>query len=173
MIETERRFLLKYFPKDLFKQRRVEIEDLMILTGEKHPHLRLRKVDNNFQLTRKYRRKTGSMLQMIEETITLIEMEFNILKKLPHTGQRKFRYYYPYQNLTSEIDVWQDKLDGLAIAEFEFRDVKTAQGFRIPEFSLVEVTEEEWLAGGLLSGKSYSDIEEGLKQLGYKPLTLV
>ena len=37
----------------------------------------------------------------------------------------------------------------------------------MPNFCLAEVTHEEFLAGGMLCGKSYADIRESLKRLGY------
>jgi len=39
--------------------------------------------------------------------------------------------------------------------------------FVIPDFCLAEVTHEDFLAGGMLCGKSYSDIEDKLKKFGY------
>lgn len=40
----------------------------------------------------------------------------------------------------------------------------------MPDFCLVDVTQEEFAAGGMLSGKKYQDIQNKLDQFGYKKL---
>jgi CYTH domain-containing protein len=171
-IETERRFLLKKLPEDLMNFPYIMLEDFMILTDEPHPHLRLRRKGDSFVLTKKYPKGEGSKLQMIEETIVLNEIEFNAIKELKVTGQKKWRFNYLYKDLNAELDVWTDKLQGLAIIEFEFDSEKEAKVFEKPDFCLKEVTEEEWLAGGKLSGKSYSDLAKQLSELEYTPIEL-
>ena len=42
--------------------------------------------------------------------------------------------------------------------------------FVMPEFCLVDVTQEKFGAGGMLAGKSYEDIEQHLKRFGYVKL---
>lgn len=169
-IEIERRFLLKYFPPGLAKCPSVFIEDIRILTGEVHPHLRLRRFGDEYMLTKKYPVVKGGLKQMAEETIVLNKAEFHALKKLPHTRQGKRRYFYPYRRLIGEIDIWTGRLRGLAIIEFEFRSKKEAQQFAMPEFCLAEITREEWLSTGELAGKSYKDIRTKISTLGYLPL---
>ncbi len=44
--------------------------------------------------------------------------------------------------------------------------------FVIPDFCLIEVTQEEFLAGGKVCGKTYEDIELELKRFKYIKLTL-
>lgn len=51
-------------------------------------------------------------------------------------------------------------------------DFKIAQGFVSPSFCLAEVTQEEFIAGGYLAGKSYADIEKFLKMYHYRPIIL-
>lgn len=40
--------------------------------------------------------------------------------------------------------------------------------FQMPDFCLCEVTQEEFIAGGMLCGKRYTDIEADLERFGYK-----
>jgi adenylate cyclase len=161
MVEIERRFLVKYLPPQLQAAQEVEIEDYKILTGEDHPHLRLRRRDNCYELTKKYPIEKDKKLEMVEETINLTEVEFEAFKKAPNTGQVKTRYVFKYQNYEAEFDIWEGDLKGLVIVEFDFK---------MPEFCLTEVTQKEWLSGGKLSGKSYGDVANRLEAIGYKPL---
>lgn len=39
-----------------------------------------------------------------------------------------------------------------------------------PDFCLVDVTQETFLAGGMLCGKRYADIEAGLDRFGYRKI---
>ena len=69
-----------------------------------------------------------------------------------------------------EIDIFQDKLAGLVIADFEFQTDEEMASFKMPSFCLAEVTGEEFPAGGMLAGKSYKDIEKDLSRFGYRKL---
>ena len=40
----------------------------------------------------------------------------------------------------------------------------------MPDFCLADVTEEIFIAGGMLGGKKYKDIEIDLKKFNYKKL---
>lgn len=40
----------------------------------------------------------------------------------------------------------------------------------MPDFCLAEVTEEDFVAGGVICGKSYADIESELARFGYEKL---
>lgn len=170
MIETERRFLLKFIPLQIRELNSIEIEDYMILTGEPHPHIRMRRKGETYELTKKYPKQETKEMEMIEETITLNKIEFDVFKKLPHTDQTKKRYTFQENNYTVEVDLWEDQLQGLGIVEFEFKTLEEARTFTPTSYCLTEVTQQEWLAGGMLSGKSYIDIEDDLEKLNYHKL---
>jgi len=169
-IETERRFLISKLPEDINNFPSKIIEDLRIETGEPHPHFRVRKDGDKMVLTKKYPKETGLKLQMIEETIVLTEIEYKTFQKLEGTKQSKIRFNYIYNDRHTELDVWTNDLEGLAIIEFEFSSKEEAETFVMPKFCLLEITDEEWLAGGMLSGKKYSDLADKLKNLGYSPI---
>jgi CYTH domain-containing protein len=65
------------------------------------------------------------------------------------------------------VDVFRDALDGLVLVDFEFETEAEKDEFPMPDFCLVEVTQEEFLAGGMLCGKSYDDIASDLSRFGY------
>ena len=83
---------------------------------------------------------------------------------------RKIRHYYEYKGRTAEIDIFQEYLQGLVLVDFEFDNVSEKDAFNMPEFCLADVTQEEFLAGGMLCGKTYADIEPFLKKFNYKKL---
>ncbi len=172
MLEIERRFLLKSLP-DLGGLHSLTIEDRMILTGEEHPSLRLRRRGEERELTKKRPKAGGNGTEMTEETITLSVVEYDALAKLDSLGQTKTRYYLPLGNLEAELDLWTGDLYGLGILEVEFASTEEAAGFIPPDFCGAEITgsEFEWLAGGKIAGKKFADLADKLSLLGYQQLS--
>jgi CYTH domain-containing protein len=72
-----------------------------------------------------------------------------------------------HNGIKAEIDVFQDDLAGLVLVDFEFNNVKKKDSFKVPDFCLVDVTQDKTFAGGMLCGKKYSDIDTRLRELGY------
>ena len=70
----------------------------------------------------------------------------------------------------AEIDVFADELKGLVLIDFEFSTENEKSTFKIPDIALADVTQEEFIAGGLLAGKTYNDISSELKRFNYKRL---
>jgi CYTH domain-containing protein len=169
-IELERTFLLKSLPPGLEKCRKREIIDVYFPKEAVHPVLRLRSDGDRHELTKKEPVVEGDASHQLEQTITLTKAEFLALSRVPGKELRKVRYHYEHEGRMAEIDVFQGALFGLALADFEFRTLEEKKAFRMPSFCLAEVTQEEFLAGGMLCGKKYSDIEEKLREIGYKKL---
>ena len=172
MIELEKTYLAKLLPEYLKKCKYNEIIDIYIPTYAVHPTLRIRKSGDKYEITKKEPVEDDPSHQN-EETTTLTVDEFEELSK-NLVGKRidKIRYYYPFQGKTAEIDVFQGKLIGLVVVDFEFETVEEKNSFEMPEFCLVDVTSEEFIAGGMICGKSYEDIEEELNNLKYKKIFL-
>jgi len=166
MIELERTFLAKSLPPGLDKCRSKEVIDVYIPMVAEHPTLRIRKDGDMFEITKK-EPVNGDASHQEEQTIRITESEFMELMKLEGKAVRKIRYYYDYDGRTAEVDVFQDDLKGLVLVDFEFRTREEKNSFRMPDFCLAEVTHEKFLAGGMLCGKGYSDIEEPLRGFGY------
>ncbi len=169
MIELEKTYLAKYLPFGLNKFRFKEIIDIYIPKSKNHPTLRIRKKGGNYEITKKEPVKDDASEQE-EQTIKLTEEEFSGLSGLKGRRTHKIRYYYGYNGKTAEIDVFQGALKGLVIVDFEFESSKEKDSFEMPEFCLADVTHELFLAGGMLCGKSYEDIEEELERFGYKKI---
>jgi CYTH domain-containing protein len=172
MIELERTFLAKYIPKDLAGCKSKEIFDVYIPKAKEHPTIRMRKNGDKFEMTKKEPVHGTDSSHQEEQTIILTEEEFKEISKIGGKELRKIRYCYPYKDKFAEIDIFQDLLSGLVVMDFEFETMEEKESFIAPDFCLIEVTQEKFLAGGMLAGKSFSEIENYLKELGYSKLFL-
>jgi len=170
MIELEKTYLAKELPKGLKNCEFKEIIDIYIPKSSEHPKLRIRKKGNKFEATKKKPVSDGDASRLEEQTIILTEDEFSAFQKLDGKKVRKLRYYYNCNGRTAEISVFQDALKGLVMIDFEFATIEEKDNFKMPDFCLADVTQEVFLAGGMICGKSYEDIENDLKRFGYKKL---
>jgi len=171
MIELERTFLAKEIPNDIKSFTPREIIDIYI-PKKSHMDLRIRKNGDKYEMTRKHPIENGDASIQDEQTISLEKEEFNVLSKVKGKKSRKIRYFKAFNNYTMEVDVYQDSLSGLVLVDFEFKTEKDKDSFKMPDFCLIDVTQEEFIAGGMLAGKSYKDLEPRLKEFGYSPLYL-
>lgn len=167
-IELERTFLLKYKPENFDRCKSVEIRDVYFPLSSEHPVLRLRKKGDKLELTKKFPIDGKDSSEQAEHTIILSKAEFDNFSKLGGKNLRKIRNYYPMGSLTAEIDVYQDKLEGLCVVDFEFKTKEEKDNFVMPDFCLCDVSQDVIFAAGLLAGKEYSDIESYLNKLNYK-----
>ncbi|MEK7077023.1 MAG: hypothetical protein AAB967_02220 [Patescibacteria group bacterium] len=170
MIEFERTFLAKEVPAGLGRCECKEVLDIYIPAAVEHPTLRIRKNGEKYEMTKKSPIEDGDFSRQKEHTIPLVAAEFEELSFLKGKRVRKMRYYLPYEGRVAEVDVFQDALSGLVLIDFEFASEEEKDAFVMPDFCLADVTQEKFLAGGTLAGKSYADIEDGLKRFGYSPL---
>ncbi|MBU1975924.1 MAG: hypothetical protein KKG59_05970 [Nanoarchaeota archaeon] len=166
MIELERTFLAKHLPVGLEKCKYTEMIDIYIPKEHEHPTLRIRKNGEKCEITKKEPIADDASEQN-EHTIPLREDEFNSLSQIDGKKVHKFRYIYPYKGRTAEIDVFQGALKGLVVVDFEFETREDKAQFQMPDFCLVDVTKEKFIAGGMVCGKSYQDIEKDLDKFKY------
>ncbi len=172
MIEYEKTYLAKYLPQDLTDYHAEEIVDLYIPADAASPTLRLRKQGKHYDLTKKEIIHEGDFSEMHEYTIHLSEKEYEAFKSIPTKEIRKIRYFYPFKDHIAEISIFKKALAGLVLIDFEFEKPEEKNEFKMPEFCLADVTQESFASGRNLAGKSYSDIEEELKQFDYHELIL-
>lgn len=166
-VELERRFLVRFLPEGIGGCESKEMLDIYIPSTAYHPTLRLRKNGDRFVMTKKEPVADGDSSRQLEQTIPLREDEFRELSTLQGKRLQRVRYNYPCDGLTAEISVFKGAMEGLAMVDFEFGTVEEKDSFRPPDFCLAEVTNEDFLAAGLLCGKAYSDIEKELARFGY------
>ncbi len=165
MLELEKTYLLKFVPPGLFERPCEEMVDLYIPASVDHPVLRLRKKGKQLEMTKKQPR-AGDTSEQTEETIALSSQEYDALKDLP--GKRVTKRRYKYKG--AEIDIFTEKLSGLALADFEFSTTAEKEQFSPPDFCLAEVTHLEAIAGGNLAGESFETVYPQLEQFGYSPI---
>ena len=60
----------------------------------------------------------------------------------------------------------------MLLADVEFDSNESKARFIPPSWFLADVTQEKFIAGGVLCGKSYADIESQLAPFGYQKLFL-
>ncbi len=148
--ELELAWLVAEMPKDLNKLKKSQItqaylEDFRDDTGMELKDVRIRKQDDKFQMTLKYfagdSKETG---QVIEKTEEITKEKFIELIKKATNKVVKTRYYIPLaDNLTAELDVYQNNLAGLNVLEVEFPSVRKAETFTAPDWFGKEVTDSE------------------------------
>ena len=171
-IELEKTYLLKEIPAGLAECKHKELLDIYIPISSIHPILRIRKKGDDFEITKKFPVQEEDASHQIEHTIKISKEEFNELSKIPSKKVRKIRYYYLHNDNLGEFDVFQDELEGLILVDFEFKTIAEKAAFTIPDFCLTDATQKEFVAGGMLCGKNYTDIEKELEEFGYKKLFL-
>lgn len=170
MIELEKTFIVKTVP-ELNSCESIEIHDIYLPAENIHPILRIRKSGDSMKITKKEVINCDRSEQK-EYTIPLSDKEFSLFSNLKGKVITKTRYIFQVEKAVCHLDVFHDKLKGLVLADFEFKTQEDKITFIPPEFCLADVTQEELIAGGMLAGKSYQEIEPFLKKMGYVPLKL-
>jgi len=170
--EIELTYLAKFLPKDLANFPHKEMIDLYIPAAFDHPTIRIRKNGDKYVITKK-EPLVDDPSHMLEQTIKITETEFVEFLNFPAKKVEKHRYEYPYQGLTAEFDVFQGDLAGLVLIDFEFKTREDQAKFVMPDFCLVEVTQEKFTAGGMLCGKKYADIQDKLGEYHYQKISTI
>lgn len=172
MIELERTFLAKSLPENLKECPCKDIVDMYIENGDGHLTLRIRKNGDGYKLVQKSLMDSNDRSKQLETTIDLSQAEYESLSPSRSRKVEKTRYLYPYQGKTAEYDIFTGSLVGLVVIDFEFETEEAKDAFVMPDFCLADVTQENFIAGGALAGKSYEDIEGELERFGYQKLKL-
>jgi CYTH domain-containing protein len=172
MVELELTYLAKTLPTNLKDCPSKRIVDLYVDNGTDHSDLRIRQSGDKYEITRKVPVEGTDSSKQLETTIVLNEAEFESFSKIKSRRVEKTRYFFDYEGRTAEFDVFEGDLDGLVVIDFEFEEEKEKDSFEMPEFCLVEITQEKFIAGGVLAGKTLSDIESDLKRFNYSKLAL-
>ena len=170
MIEREKTFLAKYIPQDVFTCESKDIIDIYIPKNQTHPHLRVRKSGDEYEITKKVQVEKDDASTQKEFTIPVTKEEYDALSGLPGKQVEKRRYYYLHNGKTIEFDIFLNDLSGLVLIDVEFSSEEEKAQFIMPDFCLVDITQEEFIAGGVLCGKTYKDISAQLQAFGYNSI---
>lgn len=167
MIELERTFLARVVPDDIRDFESKEITDLYIPKCSLHPKLRIRKYGDRYEITKKEPIDDRDKSQQIEQTISITYDEYLALTKIEGKEIHKVRYYYKYHEHVAQFDIFKKDLEGLVLIDYEFRSLEDKESFKMPYFCLAEVTNEHFIAGGMICGKKYDDISVFLSTYNY------
>ena len=152
-IERERRFLLRELPPGLErKSPHTQIFDNYI-TGTR---LRLRKIREPYRrewtwkLAQKFAPDPNDFSRTLITNIYLSQYEYEQLAVFEGNEIRKNRYPYVHEGRTYSIDIFLGTLWGLILAEAEFETDEEMSAFTMPDFAVLEVTNDEMFTGGRL-----------------------
>ena len=166
--EIERKFAIKYLPKDLKIESIVYIKQAFIYR-DNLTHIRIRDIKENYPENKQtyiYTLKTKSDIKdksnignryEIENEISKEEFE-NLIKNKISNIIEKTRIKIPIgNNLKAEIDIYYDYLEGMLTLEVEFPNEELANNFQKPDWfgeelgyktlsngKLSQMTKEEW-----------------------------
>lgn len=83
----------------------------------------------------------------------------------------KDRYQVTLAGRKTEVGVFADGLQGLIVTDFEFATAKEKTAFIAPSDPvLTDITQEDFIADGLLAGKTYDDITPDIARFGYRKI---
>ncbi|HLJ90609.1 MAG TPA: hypothetical protein VKZ53_27625 [Candidatus Angelobacter sp.] len=162
-IERERRFLLDRFPDETIVTRVRHIRDRYI----EGTTLRLRQQRDSdgqvhFKLTQKLAGRTEGAQQGFITTIYITNDEFDVFAQLPAKVLTKTRHSVP----PFGIDVFEDGLSGLVLAEAEFDSAAEASALVPPSFVMHEVSDDIRFTGGYLVTVSRQELKRNLAEYG-------
>lgn len=133
-MEIERKYLVKEVPESLEQFPCRYIEQGYLSTN---PVVRIRKDNEKYELT--YKGK-GQMVRE-EHNLPLTQESYEHLKgKIDGRLIVKKRYMIPYQTYTIELDIFENELAPLVLAEVEFSSEEEANQFTPPTWFEEDVT---------------------------------
>lgn len=159
--EIEVTYVPKYVPDALLQATPTRIIDRYLSPADDpRVKLRLRQTGKTYELTKKISNNLHDLSVQDEYTIPLTPDEFALFSRLDAREVIKDRYKSALGNKTIEIDVFRGKLEGLVLIEVEFISEAERNAFIPPDYFGNDVTQELFVAGTFLAGKSYADIEQ-------------
>ena len=139
-IEIEKKFIVKNVPLELNSYKCSEIVQGYIAVEESYAEVRVRYIDNKYILTIKSD-KTNCRLE--EECTLNVWQGKRLLDFCKDRVIRKTRYYIPYNGATIELDIFKGALEGLMIAEVEFKNIDEMKNFVVPLWFGVDITDDK------------------------------
>jgi CYTH domain-containing protein len=139
-VEIERKFLVERIPSNVDAYPCKAI-DQGYLVAQDALEVRIRKYGDRSFLTI----KSGGGSVRLEEEIEIDDRRFTSLWRLTEGRQiRKRRYLIPLDDTrhTIELDVYEDELSGLVVAEVEFDSPEAATAFAPPDWLGDDVSDD-------------------------------
>ena len=117
--------------------------------------IRVRKVikDNDTKYTLTYKKRISEDVNINSELELEIDEDIynQLLSKRDGNIIKKNRYLIPFNNLTAELDIFDDKLKGLKLVEVEFKNREEYNNFKKPIWFLDEVTNDSKISNSNLT----------------------
>ena len=134
-MEIERKFIPRRLPEHLEQYPFQEIEQGYLCTD---PVVRIRKKDDAYILTYK---SSGLLAHEEYEMPLTAESYLHLRRKADGLLIAKRRYLIPLDGqLTAELDIFKNELDGALLVEVEFSSVEEADAFCPPDWFGEDVT---------------------------------
>jgi adenylate cyclase len=170
-VELELTYLARAIPPETKSVIPIRLLDVYIPADpDVHSRLRLRQESDSRKITKKVVINEGDASAQHEYTIPLEANEFDALSPVSDKRVEKDRYRVSIEGHRAEVDIFRGALRGLVLIDFEFGSEQEKSEFTPPECCLADVTQEDFIAGGNLAGKTYSDVTAQLERFGYEPL---
>lgn len=135
-MEIERKYLVSQLP-DLQQYTQKTIVQGYISTD---PVIRIRQMGSTYCLCMK---SQGHMIREEFELAITKEQFDNLWHKVEFTAIEKVRYFIPLDNnLTAELDIYTNALDGLTTVEVEFDSPQAASNFVAPSWFGEDITHD-------------------------------
>ena len=149
-MEIERKFLIKQLPKNIEQYPCRHIEQGYLCTS---PVVRIRKQDNDYFLTY----KSDGLMSREEYNLPLSAEGYAHLRpKADGLIITKKRYCIPFKNYTIKLDIFENDLAPLILAEVEFPSEDEANAFIPPEWFADDVTYSGKYHNSYMSRHGYS-----------------
>lgn len=169
-MEFEKTYLCPEIPTEYISGEPTRMVDVYIPELSEHPKLRLRQKGDTYEITKKTPIDNDPSRQL-EETIGLTREEFDALLTSSSRKIEKLRIPLMYDGFEGELDVFDGEHRGLVLVDFEFADTTDQEKFGQPSFCSADVTLEDAIAGGILSGLKHDDLFVILRDKhGYEPV---
>ena len=165
-LEIERKYLLREIPEDLtINGEGWRISDRYI-TGTR---LRLRRMEPMnresmvYKLGQKFRSGSQGPGETTMTNFYLEASEYDRLAQLDGANLRKSRYSFTHGGLTFGIDVFEDELEGLILAEIECESLEHYENLEPPFPDWEDVTADPFFSGGSLVNLTREALEAALR----------
>jgi CYTH domain-containing protein len=149
-VERERRWLSRQVPKELIL--RVETITDLYVTGTRLRLREARPIGGGAPILRLTKKADVDKHTRLVTSIYLSEEEFGLMAASLQ-GQRIHKLRHRLRSapgITLLVDEFQGPLEGLLLAEAEFKSQEQLQAYAMPEFAACEVTDDPRFTGGNL-----------------------
>ena len=155
-IEVERKFLVdpEKIPTDIPIERILKLKQAYIGIAQDGSETRVRQTEEDGESTFELTVKSKGDLVRGEETVQITKAMFKtLLEKHEGIVISKTRLTIPYDENTIELDIYDDVLGGLCVAEVEFDGISEAAA--IDEANTFE--SPEWFGSDVTSDKNFKN----------------